>query len=122
MICLNCQRPLKNDLNFKNVFEEEKHSICNKCVSRELLIFNHITLPITNYKIEVLSLMEELKRTSESSWMSFLKPMYEIFLSKYQDHLLLVFDHFKEKDLELVNRFNFSNICVITLTINIKGV
>lgn len=113
MICLNCNKPIHN-ITFKSIFKESHQTICSNCYSEEIIYFQHETIPISNYEINIHSFLNNVK-SNYICWMSFLKPWYLDYLNNYKEDVLLVFDSFDEDLFLILENINLGNIYIISV-------
>lgn len=121
MICLNCFKPLKNNLSFRNLVTKERHAICDKCFSKEHIKVESIAFPLESGILQCVSLFACMRETKPDAWMSFLEPFYKIYQGSYQTYTLVVLDQLDQKYFDILDACLLGDIFVITLIINIKG-
>lgn len=119
MLCECCHQKIIKNRTIHQLFTREIHHICELCYQKNQLIPSIHVLPIEEYEIVWYNILKEAT-SFPLAYMSFLKRFYQIYLSQYNDHLILYFDYLSDELHYTLDYLKLGNIFLLTLYENIE--
>lgn len=120
MLCEVCKKKIRTQLNIFNIFQTEKHHICERCFQKYPLLPGYQTIPIDQGMIDHYYLISKNRDVSPISYMSFLKVYYVHYLKHHKQQMILYFDVLSDQLYEILDSLKLGDIYLVTLYDNIK--
>lgn len=115
--CWECGNKIEIKRTFKTLFLPIVHFACCKCYSRVKYFGEEIVLPIDNHLLFWYPLITETPKHN-NSYDSYLANNLLKILKVKSNKIVLVLDNLDEKMFEILTQFNFSDLYLLTITIN----
>ncbi len=120
MFCEICKKKITYRKHLFNLFQIERHHICEYCYEKYPLIIRSSVIPIDGGEVTWLSLIQTSEDISPLAHMSFYKPFMIEYLTYHKDSVLLMFDQISEDWFILFDKIALGDIYLLTLYDNIE--
>lgn len=115
MLCEHCHKKIIQKRSLWNLFEPETHHLCETCYQRYPLLPSYEVIPIQLGEAHLFTLITKSYPVEPHAYQSFLKSYYDMYLIRFRNSTLLVFDSISEVLWQDLDHLSFGNLMIIRL-------
>lgn len=115
MLCEHCHKKIVTKRHLWNLFSKEIHHLCEVCYQRYPLLPSYEVIPIESGEMHLFTMISKSYPVEPHCYQSFYQGYYDLFMKRFKENILLIFDSISESLMQDLDHLSFGNLMVVRL-------